>query len=108
MPLRPCLGCDTPTGRPDSRCPACASARNRAKDAARGNRHARGYGSDHDVAREAWRPRVERGDVRCARCELPIRAGQQWALDHTDDRSSYLGPSHKRCNESAAGKAAHR
>jgi hypothetical protein len=36
-----------------------------------------------------------------------ILPGTEWALDHTDDRTGYLGPSHKRCNDSAGGKAAH-
>lgn len=107
MPLRPCLDCGTPTDRAGSRCARCASARNRTKDAARGNRHQRGYGAGHDRTREDWQPRVEAGLVNCARCGQVIQPGLEWHLDHTDDRSGYLGPSHKRCNLSAAGKAAH-
>jgi hypothetical protein len=41
----------------------------------------------------------------CARCGLPIRPGEEWHLDHDDeDRGRYLGPSHARCNEKAAGR----
>jgi putative intracellular protease/amidase len=55
-----------------------------------------------------WKPKVERGQVDCARCDLLILPGGAWALDHTDDRTGYLGPSHEACNTSAGGKAAHR
>jgi hypothetical protein len=108
MPRRPCLDCGTPTDRAGSRCARCASARNRIKDAARGNRHQRGYDSTHDRLREQWKPQVERGVVSCARCAELIPPGSEWALDHTDDRTGYLGPSHKACNSRAGGQAAHR
>jgi hypothetical protein len=36
-----------------------------------------------------------------------ILLGQQWHLDHNDDRTGYRGPAHARCNTSAGGKAAH-
>ena len=38
---------------------------------------------------------------RCARCRRPIETGQAWHLDHSDDRATYIGPSHARCNTSA-------
>jgi hypothetical protein len=41
---------------------------------------------------------VAAGGVCCARCGEPIAPGEDWHLDHTDDRSDYLGPSHRRCN----------
>lgn len=108
MPLRQCLGrCGQLTERRDSRCPACASARNRSKDAQRGSRHERGYDASHMAAREAWKPKVQTGLIACARCAQPIQPGQEWALDHTDDRTGYLGPSHATCNNSAGGRAAH-
>lgn len=74
----------------------------------RANRQQRGYGKAHDQLRAKWKPTVQLGTVRCARCNQLILPGQEWALDHTDDRASYLGPSHKQCNDSAGGKAAHR
>lgn len=107
MPKRPCLGCGTLTDRPGSRCPNCASEHGKARDARRGTRQQRGYGTAHDKLRERWRTRVEAGTVQCARCGLPIPADGPWALDHTDDRTGYLGPSHKDCNDAAGGRAAH-
>jgi hypothetical protein len=40
----------------------------------------------------------------CARCGLPIAAGAEFDLDHTDDRAGYLGVSHRTCNRRAGGK----
>jgi hypothetical protein len=57
-----------------------------------------GYGTAHRAARERWRYLVERGQVACARCGKPILPGSRWHLDHADDRSGYLGPSHAACN----------
>jgi hypothetical protein len=79
----------------------------RATEQQRGSRQARGYGPEHDRLRRRWRPKVEAGLVDCARCKGRIWLGERWHLDHTDDRSGYLGPSHERCNTSAGGKAAH-
>ena len=73
----------------------------------RGNSSQRGYGATHRSARKRWASRVERGIVSCARCQQPILPNQAWALDHSDDRLSYLGPSHANCNNSAGGKNAH-
>jgi hypothetical protein len=74
-----------------------------------GNTTDRGYGWDHQQLREQWRPEVEAGRVDCAAvvCLMPsrrIRPGQEWQLGHTDDRSGYHGPEHRRCNESAGGR----
>jgi len=85
------------------RCPGHA----REAEQVRGTRQQRGYTAAHDRLREKWRPRVEAGLVDCARCERRILPGETWALDHSDDRIGYLGPSHKRCNDSAGGRAAH-
>ena len=74
---------------------------------ARGSRKARGYGYEHIAIRRQFARYVEAGQVSCARCGDPIQPGSQWALDHTDDRTGYLGPSHKACNDSAGGKASH-
>jgi hypothetical protein len=40
----------------------------------------------------------------CVRCGRPILPGQPWDLDHSDDRATYLGPAHRRCNRSAGGR----
>lgn len=66
-----------------------------------GNSTERGYGSQHQKLREAWRPSVEAGDVDCARCREPIWPGALWDLGHTDDRAGYTGPEHRRCNRRA-------
>ena len=34
----------------------------------------------------------------CARCGLPMDVSQLLDLDHTDDRTGYLGLSHRACN----------
>ena len=75
-------------------------------DKARGNRYERGYGLAHDKLRAQWAPQVATGTVKCARCHNLIEPGTPWALDHADDRASYLGPSHAHCNNSAGGKLA--
>jgi hypothetical protein len=58
-----------------------------------------------DAAPEAggdslWR----RGWQTCARCGLPIAAGAEFDLDHTDDRAGYLGASHQACNRGAPSR----
>src|SRR5438045_6044418 len=65
---------------------------------------ARGYGHQHQQRRKVWARKVAKGDVACARCGGLIVPGSKWHLDHTDDRSGYLGPSHAGCNM-AAGAA---
>jgi hypothetical protein len=67
----------------------------------------RGYGQRHKELRESWRLRIAGGElVPCARCQKPIGTRDAWDLDHTDDRSGYLGPSHRKCNLSAASAKA--
>jgi hypothetical protein len=69
------------------------------------SRERRGYGPAHRTRRRILRPMVEAGLVDCARCGHRILAGEPWDLGHDDvDRSKYLGPEHRRCNRSAAGK----
>ena len=99
---------------PEPGCPHPASGRycprhNAERDRQRGSKAERGYGSAHVRLRKQWAPRVATGTVLCARCGQPIESGEPWALDHDDnDRTKYLGPSHRHCNDSAGGKAAHR
>lgn len=103
--MRVCSTPGCPTLIPTSgRCPVHA----RAHDQARGSRQSRGYDAKHDRLRREWAPLVADGTIQCARCDRYINTGEPWALDHNDDRTSYLGPSHTRCNNSAGGKAAHR
>jgi hypothetical protein len=42
--------------------------------------------------------------VLCARCRRRILPGTPFDLDHTPDRSSYLGPSHRACNRLAGAR----
>jgi hypothetical protein len=45
--------------------------------------------------------------VTCARCGRRIEPGQQWHLDHHDDRRlGYLGASHASCNARAGAHKA--
>lgn len=97
-------GCPTIYDQADG--PKCPAHRATAEKA-RGTRKQRGYDKHHDRLRKQWAPQVATGTIRCARCHQPIGAGETWALDHTDDRTAYLGPSHTRCNNSAGGKASH-
>jgi hypothetical protein len=62
----------------------------------------RGYGTSHQRLRKSWARQVEQGVVACARCGRQILPGTPWDLDHSPDRSGYLGPSHRRCNRSTA------
>lgn len=98
--LRVCTiaGCPELTARKSGRCGTHEAERRRTQDSLRPSTAERGYGSDHQRRREAWQLLVERGNVACSRCGRPILPGQEWDLDHTDDRTGYLGPSHAACN----------
>ena len=69
---------------------------------------ARGYGARHKALRKRWAAEVARGEVCCARCGGVIWRDEPWDLDHTPDRSGYLGPSHRRCNRATATHRAKR
>lgn len=82
----------------------CADHRRAARvryEAVKGDRHQQGYGWAHRLERRRWIPKVAKGDIDCARCGERISPLEPWHLDHTDDRTGYLGPSHVRCNVSA-------
>lgn len=78
-----------------------------AHEKARGTRQQRGYDRTYDAERRRWKPKVEAGLVNCWRCGQRIHPGTTWHLGHDDDRTKIMGPEHKFCNESAAGKASH-
>jgi hypothetical protein len=89
-------------------CPDCR-ARSQAKRRWRDNsrRHeastrSRGYGPEHQRLRRKWAPLVAAGGVNCARCSKPITPGAPWDLDHSEDRTYYLGVSHQKCNRQTA------
>jgi len=61
----------------------------------------RGYGASHQRARQRMAVLVARGEALCPRCHRVIVPGVAWDLDHTDDRSAYLGAAHRSCNRRA-------
>lgn len=112
MPLRPCLGapgrpCGQLTSRTDSRCPTCASTTGKARDARRGNRHARGYDHVHDTIRADLLRTLVPG-TPCDRCGLPMLPTQELDAAHPHDRPLRTHPNsradhleHRACNEGA-------
>lgn len=104
--MRVCSEPGCPTLIPKSEGARCKAHRS-AHEKRRGTRQARGYDATHDRLRAQWEPKVATGTVKCARCHKPILPGRAWHLDHTDDRTTYLGPSHQHCNTSAGGHASH-
>jgi hypothetical protein len=60
------------------------------------------YGGTHAATRRAV-ARYAVGSA-CVRCGGPILEGEPWDLDHSDDRTGYLGPAHRRCNRAAGGR----
>jgi hypothetical protein len=82
-----------------------AAQRKLQRDRIRAATFSRGYGNEHQKLRKRWTPKVERGDVNCARCGKPIDPGSPWDLGHDDqDRSRYSGPEHRRCNRGAPSR----
>ena len=70
---------------------------------AKTSRTSRGYGVAHQAMRKAAIQALTDGDP-CARCHGPMYRSQRLELDHNDDRTGYLGLSHRRCNQLAAAK----
>lgn len=69
-----------PTLTPRRRCPAHAAA----EEQARGTRHERGYGNDHDVRRVELLRHLMPG-TPCARCGLGMWATQELDAGHSED-----------------------
>lgn len=99
MALKACLDCGDLTA--GSRCPDCNSIRNKTRDLYRGSTAARGYGPAHQELRKRWAPAVALGEVICARCGIYILPGTPWDLGHSEDRTTYNGPEHAKCNRGA-------
>ena len=71
-----------------------------------GGTTAGGWGWAHQKLRKALLPQAY--GQPCARCGLPMLRGQELHLDHSDDRTGWLGFSHAKCNLRAAAKKARR
>lgn len=109
----PCTSCEAHTGKcptltAGGRCPRCTTEQRRAAEADRPSTTDRGYGTDHQRERRRWARIVAKGGVRCARCPRLIDPNEPWHLDHNDDRTGYLGPSHADCNDRAAARKRNR
>lgn len=63
----------------------------------------RGYGQAHQAERKRWAPIVQAGNAVCARCQKPLAPDEPYDLGHTDDRTTWQGPEHRRCNRAAGG-----
>lgn len=69
----------------------------------------RGYGAEHQRLRKQWAKLLDDiGQLPCTRasdrqCSGFVTRGQEWELDHTDDRTGYLGIAHKACNRRHGG-----
>lgn len=90
-----CLDCGAITN--GSRCPECASRKDRKRQAARGDR----YGQDHRALRREWLPHVRAGIVACTRCGELIRPDDPFDLDHRPHGSF---PAHQACNRAAGAR----
>jgi hypothetical protein len=62
------------------------------------------YGAEHQRIRKALLASGYWLMAPCPRCGLPMRPGERLDLDHTDDRTGYLGLSHSRCNQAAGSR----
>jgi hypothetical protein len=67
-------------------------------------RERRGYGTVHKATRERYAALVASGLALSARYGLSIAPGAAWDLAHTDDRSGYSGPEHRKCNQLAGAR----
>ena len=61
------------------------------------------YDVPHKRMRGRLDPAVRTGTVECVLCGELIPVGAAWDLAHSEDRRSWLGPSHAVCNRREAG-----
>jgi hypothetical protein len=63
----------------------------------------------HRAERKRWAAMLdEEGSLPCTRCQYPVTRDQLWHLDHSEDRSGYLGVAHARCNLQAGAAKSNR
>lgn len=74
----------------------------KAKDKARGTRQERGYGRAHEVTRASLLP--DAYGTRCPHCDEYMWPHDELHLDHTEDRTGYIGIVHAHCNTSDAAR----
>lgn len=69
----------------------------------RGARRSEGINTHaHREERKRWAAILEQaGALPCTRCRLAVTPGMAWHLDHNDDRQTYRGVAHARCNVKA-------
>lgn len=70
---------------------------------------ARGYGPEHTRQRAQLAPIVAAGKAMCAEVicveqSRRIAPDAPWDLAHTPDRTQWLGPAHKICNQNEASR----
>lgn len=98
MAMRVCVEYECPTlvdrGVRDGRC----DEHRRAKDKARGSRQERGYDRAHELTRAALLPKAY--GTRCPHCDQYMYPHHDLHLDHTEDRTGYVGIVHAHCNTS--------
>ena len=58
----------------------------------------------HQRMRQQIAPYVASGEAHCTRCRRRIFAWERWDLDHSDDRTRYLGAAHRSCNRAAGAR----
>ncbi len=101
---RPCLTCGTLTT--GTRCPAhqrqLQHQYQHRHDARRGSTTARGYGTQHQLARQAQSATLP---TVCGYCGVLIIDGDQWDAAHVEDGRPEMGymVAHPQCNQRAKG-----
>ncbi len=68
----------------------------------KGSSDSRGYGAAHQRARRELLPYA--WGKPCTRCGQPLVRGDLVDLDHSEDRTHYLGFAHRTCNRSAGAQ----
>lgn len=73
----------------------------------KGTTATRGYGAAHQAQRRQALAALTPGQP-CPRCGHSMWPGQALDLDHTDDRATYLGLAHAKCNRAAGARKGNR